>query len=132
MRFMLDTNICIYLIKKKPKKVLNKLRQYDITDICISSISYAELQYGVNKSSKREQNQEALSAFVAPLEIIPFDEQSATQYGELRSYLEKQGNVIGSMDMLIAAHALNLSLPLVTNNIREFKRIPRLDLENWT
>ena len=131
MRFMLDTNICIYLIKKKPIKVLSKLRRYAISDVCISSITLAELEYGVEKSSQPERNRDALNSFVAPLEIVPFDEVAASCYGEIRSELEKKGRMIGSMDLLIAAHAKALSFTLVSNNIREFRRIPKLILENW-
>ena len=131
MRFMLDTNICIYLIKKKPIKVLSKLRRYAISDVCISSITLAELEYGVEKSSQPERNRDALNSFVAPLEIVPFDEVAASCYGGIRSELEKKGRTIGSMDLLIAAHAKALSFTLVSNNIREFRRIPKLILENW-
>lgn len=131
MRFMLDTNICIYIIKKKPLKVLERLRTLNVTDVAISSITLSELEYGVAKSSQPEQNRDALSAFLVPLEIIPFDQRAAYHYGEIRTFLEKKGIVIGAMDMLIASHAVSLSVTLVTNNLREFKRIPELRLENW-
>ena len=131
MRFMLDTNICIYIIKKKPLKVLERLRTLNVTDVAISSITLSELEYGVAKSSQPEQNRDALSAFLVPLEIIPFDQRAAYHYGEIRTFLEKKGIVIGAMDMLIASHAVSLSVTLVTNNMREFKRIPELRLENW-
>lgn len=131
MRFMLDTNICIYIIKRKPLQVLNKLRECDITDVGISSITLSELEYGVAKSSKPIQNREALSNFLAPLEVIPFDDRAAFHYGEIRAYLEREGQTIGALDMLIASHARSLSVTLVTNNSREFERIPKLSLENW-
>lgn len=131
MRYMLDTNICIYLIKKKPLQVLEKLKKLTVSDVAISSITLAELEYGVAKSSKPEQNSEALNEFVAPLEIVPFDDRAACRYGEIRAFLESKGKIIGGMDMLIAAHAGSLALTLVTNNLREFERVPDLELENW-
>ena len=132
MRYMLDTNICIYLIKKKPIKVLKKLQTFDVTDIVISSITLSELEYGIAKSDLREQNRDALNKFLTPLEIIPYDDKAAVHYGDIRTYLEKKGNVIGAMDMLIGAHARSIPVTLVTNNLREFKRIPELRVENWT
>lgn len=131
MRYMLDTNICIYLIKRKPLVVVQKLRSLAISDVAISSITLAELEYGVAKSSRPEQNTEALQGFLAPLEILPFDDGAACRYGEIRAYLEKEGKVIGGMDMLIAAHADSLGCTLVSNNLREFERVPGLLLENW-
>ncbi|MDH4320994.1 MAG: type II toxin-antitoxin system VapC family toxin [Desulfobulbaceae bacterium] len=131
MRYMLDTNICIYLIKQKPLSVLNKLRAIAISDVVISAITLAELEYGVAKSSRPSQNNDALQEFVAPLEIMPFDDAAACRYGEIRDYLEKEGKVIGSMDMLIAAHAGSLNYTLVSNNLREFERVPGLLLANW-
>ncbi|MEE9171118.1 MAG: type II toxin-antitoxin system VapC family toxin [bacterium] len=131
MRYMLDTNICIYLIKKRPEQVLKKLRPLPITDIAISSISVAELEYGVAKSSQPERNRDALSLFLAPLEIVLFDQIAAFHYGVIRASLESKDNVIGSMDMLIASHAISLSATLVTNNLREFERVPGLSVENW-
>jgi tRNA(fMet)-specific endonuclease VapC len=131
MRFMLDTNICIYIIRQKPFKVLERLTTLSFADIGISSVTLAELEYGVIKSSRPQQNRLALNGFLAPIEIAPFDARSAAHYGELRCFLEKKGKVIGAMDMLIAAHASSLSVTLVTNNICEFKRIPDLQIENW-
>ena len=131
MRYLLDTNICIYLIKKKPLKVLEKLRTLAIADVGISAITLAELEFGVAKSSKPQQNNEALQSFVAPLEILPFDDRAACRYGEIRAHLEKKGQPIGSLDMLIAAHASSLALTLVTNNLREFKKVPGLTAESW-
>ena len=116
MKYMLDTNICIYLIKRKPVDVLERFKQTDISEISISSITLSELQYGVSKSSKPEQNILALTQFVAPLEILPYESDAAQYYGELRAFLEKQGTPIGSLDMLIAAHALSIRSTLVTNS----------------
>jgi tRNA(fMet)-specific endonuclease VapC len=131
MRFILDTNICIYIIRQKPVKILERLTSLSFADIGISSVTLAELEYGVVKSSKPQQNRLALNGFLAPIEIAPFDASAAAHYGELRCFLEKRGKVIGAMDLLIAAHASSLSVTLVTNNIREFKRIPDLQVENW-
>ena len=131
MVFMLDTNICIYLIKKKPTRVLDRFKKVEISEITISSITLSELLYGVSKSSKPEQNLMALTQFVAPLEILPYGDDAAKYYGDLRAHLEKQGNPIGSLDMLIAAHALSISGTLVTNNEKEFNRVPNLKIENW-
>ncbi|MGA1875646.1 MAG: type II toxin-antitoxin system tRNA(fMet)-specific endonuclease VapC [bacterium] len=131
MRFLLDTNICIYIIKRKPFQVINKLRTFNISDIGISSITLSELEYGVVKSSRSDQNRDALINFLAPLEIIPYDDRAASHYGEIRAHLERIGQPIGAMDMLIAAHARSLAVTLVTNNSREFERVPQLQLENW-
>ncbi len=131
MKYMLDTNICIYVIKQKPAAVIERFRKTDISEICISSITLSELFYGVSKSSKPEQNFMALTQFVAPLEILSFGGEAAQYYGDLRAHLEKQGTPIGSLDMLIAAHALSLTSILVTNNEKEFKRVPNLNIENW-
>ena len=130
--FLLDTNICIYIIKKKPQKVLDELRNHDVSEIGISSITLGELEYGANKSSRVEENKFAIAEFVAPLEIIDFNDNAARAYGEIRADLEKRGKVIGPLDMLIGAHALSLECTLVTNNTKEFKRIKGLELANWT
>jgi len=131
MQFMLDTNTCIYIIKRKPLEVIDRFKRTEISQIGISSITLSELQYGVSKSSRPAQNQMALAQFVAPLEILPFEEEAAQYYGDLRVHLERQGTPIGSLDMLIAAHALSVSCTLVTNNEKEFGRIPNLKIENW-
>ncbi|MBW2248312.1 MAG: type II toxin-antitoxin system VapC family toxin [Deltaproteobacteria bacterium] len=131
MKFMLDTNTCIYIIKKKPPDVIERFIQTEISQIGISSITLSELSYGVSKSSKPEQNQIALAQFIAPLEILPYGDDAAQYYGTLRTHLEKQGTPIGSLDMLIAAHALSTDCTLVTNNEKEFVRIPKLKIENW-
>jgi tRNA(fMet)-specific endonuclease VapC len=131
MQYLLDTNICIYLIKQKPPKVLERFSNLALSDIGISSITVAELEYGVYKSQQQEKNRSALMQFLIPLEIVEFDQAAATVYGEIRSDLESRGLVIGAMDMLIAAHALSLSVTLVSNNVREFSRIDNLSLENW-
>lgn len=132
MKFMLDTNICIYLIKLKPQKVLKHFQSHDVGDIGISSITLAELRYGVAKSQHIEKNRQALDEFILPLEIADFDEAAAGVYGTIRAALEKVGRPIGSMDMLIGAHALALDVALITNNTKEFKRIKNLKVVDWT
>jgi len=129
--YMLDTNICIYIIKERPEQVIERLRHTRISDVGVSTITLSELEYGAAKSSRPEQNKLAILEFLAPLEILPYDDMAAREYGKTRAYLEKQGTPVGSMDMLIAAHALSLKYILVTNNESEFRRIPALKIENW-
>ncbi len=131
MRYMLDTNICIYLIKKKPAGVVRRLQSLQISDVSLSSITLGELEYGVEKSQRPEQNRWALMEFLSPLDILSFDDDAAQRYGKLRSRLERSGNLIGPMDLLIAAHALSLGAVLVTNNASEFRRVEELTVENW-
>jgi tRNA(fMet)-specific endonuclease VapC len=131
MQYVLDTNICIYIIKRKPQAVIERFLQTEISKIGISSITLSELFFGVSKSSKPDQNKIALTQFIAPLEIMPYDDQAAQCYGDLRAYLERQGKTIGSLDMLIGAHALSIDSTLVTNNEKEFIRIPNLKIDNW-
>ena len=132
MKFMLDTNICIYLIKLKPEKVFKLFQSHMVGDIGISSMTLAELRYGVEKSQHIEKNRQALDEFILPLEIADFDEASAEAYGTIRAALEKAGRPIGPMDLLIGAHALALGVALVTNNTKEFKRIKNLKVVDWT
>ena len=132
MKYLLDTNICIYLINEKPKKVLRKFEQFPVHDFGISSITHAELQYGVEKSKNKNINQDALDEFLLPLTILPFHGKRMVMcYGEIRAFLESKGKTIGPLDMLIAAHALSLDLTIISNNIKEFARIPNLKCENW-
>ena len=131
MKVMLDTNICIYIIKQKPRSVLERFAAFPVGDLGISVITLAELEYGASKSSEPDRNREALEQFVSPLEIAVFDRLATSIYGKIRALLEKRGRPIGSMDLLIAAHALSLNVRLVTNNMREFKRVPGLRVENW-
>ena len=132
MKLLLDTNICIYIIKQQPAAVLKRFLEYQVGDIGISFITLSELRHGVAKSTHREKNAKALDEFIIPLEVVSFDEGAAHIYGDIRAYLEKAGTPIGSMDMLIAAHAISLEIPLVTNNSREFVRIPALNIIDWT
>lgn len=131
MSYLLDTNICIYAIKKKPENVLRRLRENMQHGLCISSITLAELQYGVSKSAYPEKNAAALLRFLAILDVLPFDERAAIEYGKICAHLFARGTPIGTMDMLIAAHAVALAVPIATNNVREFSRVPGLVWENW-
>ena len=131
MTYMLDTNICVYAIKNNPEQVLEKLKQNLSNGVCISAITLAELQHGVEKSMNPEKNSMALLQFLSILDILPFDDLAAVEYGKICAYLQKRGTPIGTMDMLIAAHAKTENLIIVTNNVREFERVPNLKIENW-
>ena len=131
MRYMLDTNICIYVIKHKPVTVFQKLQNINPEDVCISSVTYAELVHGVEKSAAVEKNRLALSMLLANMEILDFDVDAADCYGKIRAALEKKGTPIGTLDMMIAAHAQSLSYTVVTNNVKEFSRVSALQIENW-
>ena len=131
MNLMLDTNVCIYLIKEHPPSVVERFASHAVGDIGISVITLAELEYGVSKSSRPAKNREALDQFISPLEVSSFDRQATVAYGKLRATLEKKGQSIGSMDLLIAAHALSLGVRLITHNIREFGGVPGLRVEDW-
>lgn len=130
MMYLLDTNICIYVINHKPQQVFERFRQYQLGELAVSSITASELAFGVEKSGS-ERNKQALKKFLSPLEILPYDEQVIWHYAQLRHDLQSKGQTIGSLDMLIAAHALALDVVLVTNNTKEFERIERLKLESW-
>ena len=132
MNYLLDTNICIYIIKQKPIGVLKRFETISPLDIGISMITVAELEYGVQKSLFPQQNQDALNKFLSPLMPYDFDFNASQVYGSIRSNLEKKGITIGSLDMLIAAHVLSLNCTLVTNNEKEFNRVENLIIENWT
>ena len=131
MKYMLDTDICIYIIRKKSQSAINHLRATNLLDVGISSIVLSELEYGVSKSSQPARNQQALTEFLLPIQVVSYDHLAAREYGPLRAHLEKQGTVIGSLDMPIAAHALALSCELITNNEGEFRRVPGLRVQNW-
>ena len=131
MNYLLDTNICIYLIKRKPPEVLQRFRQLQPGSVFISSVTTSELYYGTQKSQRVQTNLEALNNFLLPFLIVDYDESASFLYGELRADLEKRGQPIGPLDMMIAAHALSLDVPLVTNNTKEFERVKGLKLENW-
>ncbi len=131
MRYMLDTNICVYSIKRKPEHVFQKLREHDPEEICISSVTYAELVHGVEKSQKIEKNRIALALLLANIQILDFDTSAAEAYGKIRADLEKKGIPLGPLDMMIAGHAKSLGYTVVTNNTKEFNRIQGLKIENW-
>jgi tRNA(fMet)-specific endonuclease VapC len=131
MKYLLDTNICIYLIKQQPREVLEKFQELTPGEVAISTVTVAEMAYGVRKSQHQMKNQAALEAFLAPLEMVDFDYKAADYYGAIRAELEVKGKPIGAYDLMIAAQALSLDLTLVTNNEREFRRIPGLFIENW-
>ncbi|MEW6194468.1 MAG: type II toxin-antitoxin system VapC family toxin [Bacteroidota bacterium] len=131
MKYLLDTNICIYIIKKKPEAVIKRFLKMKPDLIGISSITVSELYYGVAKSSKPNENAIALEQFILPLTVINFNKEDSIAYGKLRARLEQKGKLIGAMDMLIAAQALSRDLILVTNNEREFKKVEELAIENW-
>ncbi|MBI5185284.1 MAG: type II toxin-antitoxin system VapC family toxin [Nitrospinae bacterium] len=131
MMLMLDTNICIYILRKKPPSVYKKLARSPMEDICLSSITLAELRYGVAKSGSKTSNRAVLDSFLEHLAVLPWDAKAADYYGEIRAVLEKNGNIIGNMDMLIAAHACSIKATLITNNMNEFSRIPGLRVKNW-
>ncbi|MDH4197085.1 MAG: type II toxin-antitoxin system VapC family toxin [Candidatus Aminicenantes bacterium] len=131
MRFMLDTDSCIALIKRKPSGLLRRMTSLAPGEVGLSAITLAELRYGVAKSAQRERNSQALDEFLLPLEIADFDEPAANAYGEVRVALEKSGRPIGPLDTQIGAHALSLGATLVTHNVREFSRIKGLAVEDW-
>ena len=131
MIYMLDTNICIYILKNNNEKLISKFSKYKFGDIGISSIVYSELIYGAEKSLKRDENLKNLLRFLSSIIICDYDVEAANEYGKIRSDLEKAGNIIGSLDMLIAAHASSKKVILITNNVKEFKRIKHLKVENW-
>ena len=132
MKRLLDTNVCIHLIRRRPPEVLRRFEDYEVGEVGVSSVTAAELHYGAEKSSRPGQNLEALGAFLVPLEVVAFGPEGAATYGRIRATLEKEGTPIGPLDTLIAAHALSLGVTLVTNNVREFLRVPGLQIEDWT
>ena len=132
MKYMLDTNICIYTIKHKPPEVIKAFLCHEPDDMCISSITYGELMHGVEKSQAVELNRAAITLFLSAISILPFDSDAAEKYGAVRADLERKGTPIGPMDMLIAGHARSRGLILVTNNTREFFRVNELEVEDWT
>lgn len=132
MKYMLDTNICIYAIKHKPPEVIKNFLKHDPDDICISSITYGELMHGVEKSQAVERNRVAITLFLSSISILSFDNHAAEEYGKVRANLEERGIPIEPMDMLIAGHARSEGVILVTNNTGEFFRVEDLEVEDWT
>jgi tRNA(fMet)-specific endonuclease VapC len=131
IRYMLDTDICSYVIRERPLEVFEKFKKVEVNQLCISVVTYAEIIYGVEHSSSRKINRPIIDDFVRHLDIITWDEDAAEHYGMIRAFLRAEGNIIGSMDMMIAAHARSQNMILITNNDKHFKRVPKLRLENW-
>lgn len=135
MKYMLDTNICVFVLRNKANQainVINNIKEHKAIDICISAITYAELMHGVEKNVNPEKKRLALMLFLSSISVLDFNQDAANEYGKIRADLEKQGNVIGTMDMLIAAHAKSKGLTIVTNNTKEFGRVIGLQIEDWS
>jgi tRNA(fMet)-specific endonuclease VapC len=131
-RYMLDTDTCSYVMKRSNDKVLKRLQRISVSDVYISVITKSELLFGVEVSPRQQQDELALNAFLGYVEVLDFPDTASSHYAKLRADLKKRGAMIGANDLFIAAHARSLGLTLVTNNSREFGRIPHLVLENWT
>jgi tRNA(fMet)-specific endonuclease VapC len=129
---MLDTNMCNYLIRQRSQRALRRFEEFEVGEVGLSVITVSELRYGVEKSTRPRQNREALERFLLPLEVMSFGLEATISYGRIRAALERSGTPIGPLDTLIAAHALSLNAVLVTNNTREFERVPGLRIEDWT
>ena len=130
--YMLDTDTCSYVMKRSNDAVLRRLQKTPVNDICISVITKSELLYGVEVSPRRQQDQTALHGFLQHLEVLDFSDEATADYAQIRAYLKTHGTMIGANDLFIAAHARSLDLTLVTNNTREFARVPNLKIQNWT
>jgi tRNA(fMet)-specific endonuclease VapC len=131
-RFMLDTDTCSYIMKRSNNALLKRLRKIPVNDVCTSVITKSELLYGVKVSPRRQQDEAALNALLQYVEVLDFPDEAAPHYAEIRARLKVGGTMIGANDLFIAAHARSLGLTLVTNNTREFRRVPKLLIENWT
>lgn len=131
MRYMLDTSIVAFAKNNRPEIVLERMRRFDPGNLCVSAVTLAELEYGVFNSSNPERNQLALTLFLANIDIIPFDDDAAVEYGRIRADLRRKGTPVGANDLMIAAHAKSLGMTLATNNTREFSRVEGLMLEDW-
>lgn len=129
--YLLDTNICIYLMKKKFPILQSRIESESLFNIALSSVTIAELEYGIAKSKYPEKNRKLLYGFLSPFEIIPFSELDAENFGFIRAYLNKKGTPIGPYDLQIASQCLTRNLCLITNNVKEFERVPKLNIENW-
>lgn len=130
VRYLLDTNICIYVINARPPAVVSRFLAHEADGLGISAVTASELYWGVHKSQSA-RNLAALEKFISPLTVLDYDLSAARRYGELRAHLDRLGQPIGPLDQQIAAHALALGITLVTNNVREFQRVPGLRVENW-
>jgi len=131
-RYMLDTDICSYVMKRSNDLLLKRLQKVLVGDVCVSVVTKSELLYGVEVSPRRQQDETALNAFLTYIEVLEFPDKASSHYAQIRAHLKKLGTMIGSNDLFIAAHARSLGLALVTHNTREFGRVPRLAIEDWT
>jgi len=131
-RYMVDTDTCSYVMKRSNDALLKRPRKTPVRDVCISVISKSELLFGVELSPKRQQDEAALSEFLRYIEVLDIPDHAAPHYAKIRAGLKKRGTIIGANDLFIAAHARSLALTLITNNTREFGRVPNLAIENWT
>lgn len=131
-RYMLDTDICSYVMKRSHDLLLQRLRKFPAGDLCISVISKSELLYGVEISPRRQRDEAALNGFLGHVEVLEFPDKAASHYAQIRAHLKGSGAMIGANDLFIAAHARSLGLTLVTHNTREFEQVPRLAMEDWT
>jgi tRNA(fMet)-specific endonuclease VapC len=131
MRFLLDTNVCVDYLNGRHPTVTRSILKRSPDDLCVSSIVAAELRYGAEKSAHRQRNHHRLDLFLTEIQCVDFDAVAAASYGRVRAALERRGRLIGAYDMQIAAHALALRLVLVSDNVREFRRVPGLKIENW-
>jgi len=131
-RYLLDTDICSYIIRQRPAAVLERFEAVSPVQLSISVITLAELLYGVERSSSKVINRPIIEDFVSRLPVLPWDSEAAAHYAQLRVFLERQGTPIGNMDLMIAAHALSQGRIVVTNNVRHFEKVPELQVENWT
>lgn len=131
-RYMLDTDTCSYVMKRSNDALVRRLQKVLVSDVCVSVVTKSELLYGVEISPRRQQDEAALNAFLAYVEVLDLPDQSSSHYAQIRSHLKKLGTMIGANDLFIAAHARSLGLTLVTHNTREFSRVPRLAIEDWT
>jgi tRNA(fMet)-specific endonuclease VapC len=131
-RYMLDTDICSFILKRSNHAVLRRLQEVAVDDVCISVVTAAELLYGVEISPRRDHDETSVEAFFRHVAVLDFPEEAAAHYVEIRAALKRRGEMIGANDLFIAAHARNRNLILVTNNTREFARVPGLRSENWT
>ncbi len=129
--YMLDTDICSYILRERPAQVLEKFQKIEMDQLFISVVTYAELLYGVEHSSSKKINREIVEDFVRHLSIKAWDENAAEHYGNIRAILQSKGKIIGAMDLMIAAHARSQKMVLVTNNDKHFNRVPKLKVANW-
>lgn len=132
LRYMLDTDVCSYIMRRSSDPLLKRLQKVPVGDVCISVITKSELLFGVEVSPKSRQDEAALAAFLGHVEVLDFPDKASSHYAQIRAALKAQGTMIGANDLLIAAHARSLGLTLITNNTREFGRVPKLAMENWT